>query len=831
MKAFTTSIPLLFVAAAALAQTATPCKTGEDMPRVPELVSNASSHKLKATVVVVADTQSIGTRTPLSAPTPASILNCYPQTVRWIKGINTDQPYPTVPPGGTPQPMPGPTLRARVGDLVQLTFLNQIDMNRFPKTLDKGKCDAVTGIYPTNPNLKGANGEDTDRYPDCFHGSTTANIHFHGSHVNPNTTGDNVFIEVRPSLRTRDEANAPIVTRTSVEKDFNEFFGRCEKELLPSNPTKEWPKTWDDFPKTFTEKQELLLKEYDKTILGEEYRSQWLWPTDREQRRKGLWPQYYIGAFPYCFRIPEYTEKTGISAKAAEIHAIHAHGAGTAEDDQLDNRKLVMGQSPGTHWYHAHKHGSTAINVSNGMTGAFIIEGEYDDDLNTFYGEGWTRKAKVMIINQLGTSPNLERGGPGKGQDKGATFSVNGRYFPVVHMAPGEVQMWRIVNTSSRAGAYIANLPDGFQWRQLAQDGVQFVDANYQASGTATSPAPPILLAAGNRVDLLVMAPATATTSPVALQVQYEVDPQDLAKAVKNTLFSISVDGTPATGNQAKFIPTAPDFPPFLSDITDDEINGTKTILFASNPPQLGKQHTIDGRLFNGEVGAVVLMNQAEEWKIQNATYGPPISHPFHIHINPFQITVLFDPNAELSKTTGAGTVTVAASPSTGNQLVTGNNTAFTTAVNVGDFLWIGGNRVTVLKIDSDTQLEIPNGSLGAVSTGIPYSISVPQYTIDPAQKHGTQCLIDPKDPKPCGPTVPEKNRVWWDVFPIPSGNTFYVGASSTSVDVPGYFKMRSRFVDYSGYYVIHCHILAHEDRGMMTVVDVVPLQSPYSHH
>ena len=42
---------------------------------------------------------------------------------------------------------------------------------------------------------------------------------------------------------------------------------------------------------------------------------------------------------------------------------------------------------------------------------------------------------------------------------------------------------------------------------------------------------------------------------------------------------------------------------------------------------------------------------------------------------------------------------------------------------------------------------------------------------------------------------------------------------------IPGYFKMRSRFVDYTGQYVIYCHILAHEDRGMMTVVQVAPLQ------
>jgi FtsP/CotA-like multicopper oxidase with cupredoxin domain len=43
---------------------------------------------------------------------------------------------------------------------------------------------------------------------------------------------------------------------------------------------------------------------------------------------------------------------------------------------------------------------------------------------------------------------------------------------------------------------------------------------------------------------------------------------------------------------------------------------------------------------------------------------------------------------------------------------------------------------------------------------------------------------------------------------------------------------MRSRFVDYSGAYVMHCHILVHEDRGMMftvVVADATPL--PVHHH
>ncbi len=34
---------------------------------------------------------------------------------------------------------------------------------------------------------------------------------------------------------------------------------------------------------------------------------------------------------------------------------------------------------------------------------------------------------------------------------------------------------------------------------------------------------------------------------------------------------------------------------------------------------------------------------------------------------------------------------------------------------------------------------------------------------------------------------------------------------------------LRTRYVRYVGQYVIHCHILPHEDLGMMQVVEVVP--------
>ena len=63
------------------------------------------------------------------------------------------------------------------------------------------------------------------------------------------------------------------------------------------------------------------------------------------------------------------------------------------------------------------------------------------------------------------------------------------------------------------------------------------------------------------------------------------------------------------------------------------------------------------------------------------------------------------------------------------------------------------------------------------------------------------------------------------------SKNNQIIGTDGQPVVIGGYFKMRSRFVDFAGLYVMHCHILAHEDRGMMTVVQVAPLKAPVEHH
>ncbi|HYK02370.1 MAG TPA: multicopper oxidase domain-containing protein [Thermoanaerobaculia bacterium] len=801
---------LLWSALPLAAQTSSiPCGTniiGVNLPAIPE-ISSGDTGVLSGTLYTVSEQ----VRMPAGNP-----VRCYPQ---WVRAYRNEKPKGKD--GWNPgsdkisDPMPGPTLRAQVGDVVNLTFLNSIDANKFPNS-DQG-CDE-TNVYPdlygtdiNDPKKKVQVGRDT--YPDCFAHSVFTNVHFHGTHTSPNTTADNVFITVRPSPRcTRDcsgpdrSPNSPIVTAEAVKENFDAFFKQCNAELKTATGSKVWPLKWSDL---YVNNQPSGLQRQLMDYVKNPERSE-----NQEQIEADGWPQHYVGAYPYCFKLPKWTGPSD---------------------------SLRMGQAPGTHWYHAHKHGSTTINVLNGMTGVFIIEGDYDKALRDYYGESFRKAEKVLVIQQLGTVPPMVTGSLLTGLGGDVNFFVNGKFQPVLEMAGNSVQMWRIANTAGRAGAYFAAPdPNTLQWKQLAIDGVQLAPDNYEQRPSE------FLIASGNRIDLLVKAPpfnpGGDNTYPVI--VYNTVAPTDRPPikptAARLTLFTVKVT---ANGPSQGFIPKdklAP-LPGFLSDIRDAKPG--KPLTFATsqvNPEKQGgatpTKHTIDGKLFDDTVGASVVLNQSEEWTVVNQTYAPAISHPFHIHVNPFQLTEIFDPNAYIPYPeggTGGGTVSV----TEGSKTVVG--TAMSDKIRVGDVINfnIKINNINkpqggVIKAIAGDRKQLTLASAAtATGTTNSYSILIPQYTIDTPTR-ANQCYLDPQRKNTWVSCVnePSEQRVWWDVFPIPSGRTFTSG--TTTRDIPGYFKMVSRFVDYPGHFVLHCHILAHEDRGMMTVVEVTPpRKSPHSHH
>src|SRR5205823_4670893 len=73
------------------------------------------------------------------------------------------------------------------------------------------------------------------------------------------------------------------------------------------------------------------------------------------------------------------------------------------------------------------------------------------------------------------------------------------------------------------------------------------------------------------------------------------------------------------------------------------------TFEFNSKQPDNAHQHTINGIQFGDQNASVdVVLGAVEEWKVVNSTIelaNGTIDHPLHIHINPFQVTEMFDPH------------------------------------------------------------------------------------------------------------------------------------------------------------------------------------------
>jgi FtsP/CotA-like multicopper oxidase with cupredoxin domain len=731
------AIALLLMPVAAFAQKFIKCpEHGQPLLKIKELTRNESNKKLEGVMEVTDEDRIVWFPGVNGSPE-----YCTEQHLRYFDAYNTGQ-TPPVSPKEPVEPLPGPTLRARVGDLVQISFFNEVNLANFPNSqyFDRDGCDETAGIYP-----KG--GPINDTYPNCFHGSSTANIHFHGTHTNPGSTGDNVLLQIRP---TPLKDGKPVVNKDTFKADFKDFFKRCEKKLA-TKPSY-WPTQYSQLPDHYRERQKELLKKHDKGLNEE----QKLWPPNKAAIDAMQWPQYYIGAYPICYQLPEYPE--------GETPAI------PPDPRASDPKVLQMGQAPGTMWYHMHKHGSTTLNVNNTLIGAFIIEGKYDDQLNAFYkstdtNKNWGLNENVMVIQQVGVTPNMERAS----NRQVTPFSVNGRREPVVAMKQGQVQLFRIINGGARSGIFFnaQSSPAGLQWAQIAQDGVQFNVANYHPpTGDAANENPSFLMGAGNRVDLLVRVPKSLAPGKYNIQVVDVIDPTELPTGSKPnpavTLLTVEVsapaadDPNPAMGfiTNDKF----PTFPAFLADIDPKTIHVTRELIFNSTGRPVGANHTINGKKFGDVIDQAMLLDTNEEWKIVNTTSDTPpgsIMHPFHIHINPFQIFEVFDP-------------------------------------------W---NPVYVFKAADS--------------------------------KPGTNCYINPDDNTTwhsCALTAIKPPFVWWDVFSMPGGKQVPNAAGQT-VTIPGFFRFRSRFADYPGQYVLHCHILAHEDRGMMELIEVVPNTSLLKHH
>lgn len=172
--------------------------------------------------------------------------------------------------------------------------------------------------------------------------------------------------------------------------------------------------------------------------------------------------------------------------------------------------QIPANHTNGIYWYHPHLHGSSNVQVSNGMFGAIIIRDPADRFITS--PDIRERVLHVHKLNLVWRRPHRFVQGLGGVAD--LSFLLNGAYQPTIVMRPGEVQEQHLLNAT--ASFYPFNpVLDGHTLWAYAKDGNvydrrfkpmnadnagQFDDAHWP--GNALYP--------GNRHSLIVKASSTA---------------------------------------------------------------------------------------------------------------------------------------------------------------------------------------------------------------------------------------------------------------------------------------------------------------------------------
>ena len=341
---------------------------------------------------------------------------------------------------------------------------------------------------------------------------------------------------------------------------------------------------------------------------------------------------------------------------------VHTHGLNVNPEDCEDNVLLVVkpGETfeheihipadhpTGTFWYHPHKHGASACQVGSGMAGLLLLT-DPAKDIRSLPEVG-AAKEVALIFQELYIRDRPDDGVgevPGMPTDVAEYFysdiirveqTVNGVacnelglddtvIIPEIRMRPGEVQHWRMVHGGIFQNWIFAI--DGHQSHIVAYDGLTL---------EAVETVDEFLFVSGQRRDLLVQASATPGTYAVKRKAYKQG--AEVNSWPEITLFNLIVEGEPMT----MALPTKLNPPTQrLPYIKDEEIIYKREVAFSflANTTKGIFLFTIDNKVFKpGRVDFSMVLGTAEEWTITN---NPDSDHPFHIHVNWFEVVKVID--------------------------------------------------------------------------------------------------------------------------------------------------------------------------------------------
>ena len=344
----------------------------------------------------------------------------------------------------------------------------------------------------------------------------------------------------------------------------------------------------------------------------------------------------------------------------------HYHGSHTPDLSQGDNVYVQLKpgdsmdvnipistyeNSVGVNWYHPHVHEVSKQQVEGGLAGMIMVGDplepwpQYKDTLTqvnmTISEVNITPEGQYKIMTGTDSSDYY-----GDGYTEGWQKRVNGQVNPIMHVRPGETQVWNMGQFGARGASNFVIADDNLEnpWTAtiLSRDGasafvhpytVQLVADELRMNDISAL----TVLSPGNRISMAVTAPTTPGT-------YYLMDGWGGEEARLNlsgqgyyyVLATIVVDGETVTT----------DAPVFASQPADPLWEATPDVTRTFSLEQLpqveeGGVINIDNFYVNGKKFGEGVMPQLEigtieEWTILNAG---PLNHPFHIHQGVFIVT------------------------------------------------------------------------------------------------------------------------------------------------------------------------------------------------
>lgn len=380
------------------------------------------------------------------------------------------------------------------------------------------------------------------------------------------------------------------------------------------------------------------------------------------------------------------------------ITNLHTHGLHTSPSGNSDNVLIEIdpqqtqeyrihipeSHPAGLFWYHAHFHGSTALQMSSGMAGALIVEGGKDANGGLdAVPEIAAAQQKIFVLQQLRYGPDGQIEDFESALPRGKwrrSITVNGQFIPTIRMRPGEVQRWRFIHAGVEENINLSL--DGHKLFEIATDGNALGRMVAWPGSNPSDPLQSLVLGPGYRTEVLVQAnslpqgtarqefflrdgplparlslqAAAAATDLVANRTKLLATDilQEVVEKPARVIARVVVEGDPL--NMA--LPTADAFtdrvPSTQKPIQPSELTGDPQqiqlvtdlrscsadgdcLSHCDQPSDSCKQrYMVNGRVFNPAKEISLKLDHASKWTVSS---GDAFAHPFHIHVNPFMMT------------------------------------------------------------------------------------------------------------------------------------------------------------------------------------------------